>query len=493
MAYRILVNAIGTSAHGVLTDEQGGAVEVGAVVAPLDPAPGTLTCLGKLAEVSRTTLPGLLRGTETIVIRTDLAREVVMARSGAKVGTIATQGFRTRFLFQPVPCRESADGSLAPGEPLSVLTDDHLMTEVAERVDAKGTVVTPLDEESVVTAVRYLKKQQVESIAVLLLFSPLNPQHERRVGEIIADAFPGAQVAVSSAVLPSLGEFRRWGTTLLSAYVAPMVSSYVAGLSRTLSENGFGGELLFAGPDGNAATAEAVVENPALLLHPNASVAAEGGARSVPPQGFRNLLTVDTGEARFRIGFHPGREAREGCDGSPGISFAVATEDSFWTDVEHGEAHCPVVVGELRHLEDGEGAGEYRGAPGVCVEVTLQAAVELVAHGGDDELLLCGPEGVCRPLSDKSRHAALPGDRCIAQCGGSAGWGNPLDRGVTKVQQDAIAGYVSVQRARDVYGVVLHPSTLELQCDATLKLREARRAKGRKAPNTQAAHPSGGR
>ncbi|MDF1552277.1 MAG: hydantoinase/oxoprolinase N-terminal domain-containing protein [Deferrisomatales bacterium] len=486
------MDASGTSARGVLTDDQGRAVEAGAVIAPLDPAGGTLTCLGRIAAASRTTLPELLKGTETIVIRTGLARELVATRSGARIGTIATKGFRTRLVFQPVKCSHAADQSSVLGGSVSVLADGHLMTEVTERVDAQGTVVAPLDEESVVTAVRYLKKQQVEAIAVLLLFSPLHPQHELRVGEIIADEFPGAHVAVSSAVLPSLGEFKRWSTTLFSAYVAPKVSSYVAGLSRTLSENGFGGELLFAGPEGEAATAEAVVDNPALLLHPNASVAAEDTALSGVPQGFRDLLAVDTGAARYRVGFHPGQAARKGCDGSPGISFAVATADSFWTDVEHGETHCPVVVDELLLLEDGEGAGEYRGAPGVCVEVTLQAAVELTSYSGDDELLLCAPEGVCRPLRAKGRQQVLPGERCVARCKGSDGWGNPLDRAVTQVQQDAIAGYVSVKRAREVYGVALNPTTLELLCDATLKLREQRRAKARKRAHSQIARQASG-
>jgi len=492
MAYQISVDAIGTSARAVLTDQRGRAVECGAVIAPLDPAGGTLFCLGKLAQAAQTTLPDLLRGTDTIVIRTDLARQVLATRSGARVGTIATKGFRTRFVFQPVACSDGADQNPVLGIPLSVLADGQLMTEVTERVDARGTVVTALDEESVVTAVRYLKKQQVESIAVLLLFSPLHPQHEQRVGEIIADEFPGANLAVSSAVLPSLGEFKRWSTTLLSAYVAPKVSSYVAGLNATLAENGFGGRLWFAGPEGDAAPPEAVVENPALLLQLNEPVAVENAPFPAPPQGFRSLLTVDTGGTRFRVGFHPGREASEGCDGSPGTGFGVAVANAFWPDVEHSETHCPVVVEELRLLEDGEGAGEYRGAPGASVEVTLQAAVTLTAQGGGDELLLCGSAGVCRPLRAKSRLPALPGDRCVARCEGSAGWGNPLDRGVAKVQQDAIAGFVSVERARDVYGVVLNPSTLELQCDATSQLRQARRAKGRKRPNTQTARQARG-
>jgi hypothetical protein len=492
MAYRISLDAFGTSARGVLTDDQGGTVDAGTVMAPLDPAGGTLTCLGKLAEAAQSTLPELLRGTESLVIRTDLAREVVARRSGARVGTIATKGFRTRFVFQSMAGSGGAAQNPDEGVPLNVFADGQLMTEVTERVDARGTVVTSLDEESVVTAVRYLKRQQVESIAVLLLFSPLHPQHELRVAEIIADEFPGAHVALSSAVLPCLGEFGRWSTTLLSAYVAPKVSSYVAGVSATLAEKGFGGDLRFAGPDGDAETADAVVDNPALLLQGAEPVAGEGAALPAPPQGFRSLLTVDTGEVRFRVGFHPGREASDGRDGSPGIGFAVAAADGFWGDVEHSETHCPVVVDELRLLEDGEGAGEYRGAPGVCVEVTVQVPLKLTAHGGDDELLLCGPEGVCRPLRAKSRTSVLPGDRCVARCEGSAGWGNPLDRGAAKVQQDAIAGYVSVERARDVYGVVLNPSTLELQCDATSQLREARRAKGRQPLNAKTARRARG-
>jgi hypothetical protein len=268
---------------------------------------------------------------------------------------------------------------------------------------------------------------------------------------------------------------------LLSAYVAPAVANYVAGLSGLLRQKGFSGEIGFVREGGETATPEAVVERPSLLLRPDASevVPLRGGAWRLP-EGFRDLLSVDPSEgARIHVGFHPGSGARKGCDGSPGIGFAVASEASLWTDVEHCETHSPVVVNEVKLLEDGEGAGEYRGAPGVSVEVTLRAAAGLTACPGGGEVILCGPDGMCRPLSHESPQRVATGDRCIARCTGSEGWGKPLDRSVARVQQDVIEGYISVQRARDVYGVVLNPQTLELQCDATVKLREARRPRKR--------------
>ena len=306
MAYRISVDAGGTFTDGVLVDQNGEAITAKAHTTPRDPAVGTLNCLGKLAEMAGTSLAALLSRTGTIIHGTTLATNVVATRSGAKMGTIATKGFRTRMVFQQVPksdwVEQQVDMYDFRIDPPAPLTRTYLMTEVEERVNAEGKVLLPLNEDSVREAVRHLKKQQVESIAVLLMFSPLYPKHEQRVAEIIAEEYPGVYVALSSTVLPVIGEFDRWSTTMFSAYVAPAVSGYVANISRILEKQGFNGQLLFIQSNGGTATPDVIVENPATLLLSGPAAGPSLGLAVGLRHGLKNVLSVDMGGTSFDVG-----------------------------------------------------------------------------------------------------------------------------------------------------------------------------------------------
>lgn len=107
------------------------------------------------------------------------------------------------------------------------LVPRYLRTEVKERVDARGEVRVPLDEDSVRKAVSYLKMVGVEGIVVTLLFSFMHPEHERRVAEIVEEEYPGVQVTLSSRVLRILGEHERTSTSVIDAYIAPAIIKYM--------------------------------------------------------------------------------------------------------------------------------------------------------------------------------------------------------------------------------------------------------------------------
>ncbi|MDF1552259.1 MAG: hydantoinase/oxoprolinase family protein [Deferrisomatales bacterium] len=306
MTYRISVDAGGTFTDGVLVNEQGEAITAKAHTTPREPAIGTLNCLGKLAEAVGLGLSDLLAQTRTIIHGTTLATNVVATRSGAKMGTIATKGFRTRMVSQQVAKSDWVERQVDMYDfrvdPPAPLTRPYLMTEVEERVNADGKVLIPLNEDSVREAVRYLRGQEVESIAVLLMFSPLYPEHEQRVAEIIAEEYPGVHVALSSTVLPVIGEFDRWSTTMFSAYVAPAVSSYVARINGILEDKGFRGQLLFIQSNGGTATPEIIVENPATLLLSGPAAGPSLGLNLGLSHGLKNVLSVDMGGTSFDVG-----------------------------------------------------------------------------------------------------------------------------------------------------------------------------------------------
>jgi N-methylhydantoinase A len=306
MGYRISVDSGGTFTDGVLINERGAALIRKAHTTPQDPSIGTLECIAKLATAEGLTLAELLGRTESIVLGTTMATNVVATHSGPKMGTIATQGYRMRMAFPQVA---KADWKEGPAdmydfrcEPPEPLTPYYLMTEVRERVDFRGQVLTPLDEADVRRAVRQLKAEGVTSIAVTLLHSAVNPAHERRIGEIIAAEAPGTYVALSSTVLPVSGESERWSTTMFAAYVAPVVTAFVGRIVDQLADSGFQGQLMFIQSNGGIATPEIVKENPAVLLL-SGPAAGPSLARSLGlANEFRNVLSVDMGGTSFDIG-----------------------------------------------------------------------------------------------------------------------------------------------------------------------------------------------
>ncbi|MDF1552258.1 MAG: hydantoinase B/oxoprolinase family protein [Deferrisomatales bacterium] len=205
-----------------------------------------------------------------------------------------------------------------------------------------------------------------------------------------------------------------------------------------------------------------------------------------PRQYFAETFASDSGSG-----------AVKGHDGWLGIGFAAAAGNFLRPNIEQFEQHCPYVVNEVKVLADWEGAGEFRGAPGTSLEFTahtVAGAPAMLQTGNSDgarfsppgvvgggtaplsQITVHGADGSKRPLRTIDMQPVSPGDRCVTKCAGGGGWGNPLDRAVGKVQDDVIDGYVSVERAREVYGVVLNPETLEVQAEATQNLRAELRA-----------------
>jgi len=306
MRFRVAIDAGGTFTDGVCMNDKGEVITVKAHTTPQDPSIGTMGCLNKLAKEAGMSLRNLLSETSTIIHGTTLATNVVATRSGAKMGTIATKGFRLRMVMQQVPKSDWVEQPLDMYDfridPPKPLARNYLMTEIEERVNSKGEVLTPLNEESVREAVRYLKKNRVESIAVMLMFSPLNPKHEQRIAEIIEEEYPGVYVALSSKVLPVIGEFDRWSTTLFSAYVAPAVAGYVAKIKGVLEKEGFAGQLLFMQSNGGTATPDIIVENPATLLLSGPAAGPSLGLAMGMTHDLKNVLSIDMGGTSFDVG-----------------------------------------------------------------------------------------------------------------------------------------------------------------------------------------------
>src|SRR5262245_22384023 len=252
MAWRIGIDIGGTFTDVALVEDKSGSVGVAKVpTTPDDLASGVLIAL-KLAMERHQITPaevGLLSHATTVVTNT------VLEDSGARAALITTRGFR-----DVLELRRSARADLYDlfQDPPATLIPRRRRFEVTERVGADGAVVTPLAENEVDELISALKTMRVDAIAISLLFSFLYPEHERRLGSLLRAALPEVPIYLSSEVLPEIKEFERTSTTAVSAYVGPILSSYLQRLERVMRDHALPPLHLMGSNGGVLETAEAI-------------------------------------------------------------------------------------------------------------------------------------------------------------------------------------------------------------------------------------------
>jgi N-methylhydantoinase A len=152
-----------------------------------------------------------------------------------------------------------------------------LTYEVPGRILADGTEMTPFDEASVLGTIEELKNHQVEAVAVCLLWSIVNPAHEDRVGELLAEHLPGVPYTLSHVLNPSLREYRRASSAAIDASLKPLMSAYMHNLSGRLREAGFGGRVLIVTSQAGVMDADDIAETPIHLINSGPSMAPVSG------------------------------------------------------------------------------------------------------------------------------------------------------------------------------------------------------------------------
>jgi len=188
---------------------------------PDDRSIGVMSGLERLAEMESLALGDFLARCDAIVHGTTVADNTLIEMNGAVTGLITTEGFRDEMEFRRGYKEDIWDVRLAP--PTQITPRRRRLT-VPERILFDGSVHKALDEEAVRRCCARLKKQNVESVAISLIFSFVNPAHERRVAEIVAQEMPGVQISRSHEVLPRAPEYDRTSTTVVNAYVGPRVT-----------------------------------------------------------------------------------------------------------------------------------------------------------------------------------------------------------------------------------------------------------------------------
>jgi N-methylhydantoinase A len=229
---------------------------------------------------------------EHVVHATTVATNAIIEGKTAKTAFVTTEGFRDMLEIARQIRPSLYDLQFEKPPPL---VPRQLCFEVPERLDAKGEIVTPLDETALAEVVDRIAEANVEAVAVCLLHSYRNPDHEQRIGAAIAAKLPNVIISLSSDVVPEFREYLRASTTVINSAVAPIVSTYLASIREKLHAVNITSELLVMQSSGGVYPAQAASENPVFMVESGPAAGAVAAASLGTALGHPNVISFDMG------------------------------------------------------------------------------------------------------------------------------------------------------------------------------------------------------
>lgn len=270
-------------------------------------AEGFMASIHAAAEQAGLSTQELLSQTELLAHATTIATNSVIESKGARVGLITTAGHKDAILFMRGHGRAAG---ISPERLLHIagsgnpepIVPRYRIEEVWERVDYRGQVVVPLDEVRARETVQRLLDQDVESIAISLLWSFRNPEHEQRIKKIVQELNPDIYVTCSSDVVPKIGEYERTTATVINAFVAPKVIGYLDKVQSKLRQEGYRYPLLMMLSSGGVVSPEAVKKVPFLTIGSGPVGGVVGSSYVAEKLGMKNVIATDVGGTSFDVG-----------------------------------------------------------------------------------------------------------------------------------------------------------------------------------------------
>ncbi|SDF58678.1 hydantoinase/oxoprolinase family protein [Thalassobaculum litoreum] len=320
---RPMARIVGVDVGGTFTDlvyldaALPGGLALAKVPTSLDNQAGGVMAALEAAGVDTATLDQIVHGTTTTT-------NALLERKVARTGLITTKGFRD-VLELGRRTRPTSYGLTGHFEPL---IPRELRLEVAERMDADGEVLTPLDEAGVAAAADALKDAGCEAVVIHFLHSYANPDHERRAEEIVRARWPQAEVTAGSAILSEFREYERGTTAAVNATVQPVLRRYLKRLTDRLSDGGYARTLLVMQGNGGTISAERAADQAVNTVMSGPASGVMAAAYTARAAGFANVLTYDMGGTSSDVGLI--------IDGIPSIHSEL--------DLEYGmPIHVPMV------------------------------------------------------------------------------------------------------------------------------------------------------
>jgi N-methylhydantoinase A len=388
---RIAVDIGGTFTDGVATLFPEGRIWVGkTMTTPTDPGEAVSTVILDLMRQVAKSMGASAPQLAEVVHGTTLVTNTLIERKGAKTALVTTKGMRDALDIGREWRYDLYDLNLALPQPL-VSYDRRV--EIDERVGAGGEVVAPLEPAELDRMVRALSELEVESVAVSLLHSYINDEHERKVAEQLEKAMPGVSVSVSSDLAREIKEFERTSTVAASAYVKPLVAEYLKELEGRIDQIQSDIPLRVMVSSGGFTSAEAGAVSPILLLESGPAAGVLSALNTARINGVEEVLAFDMGGTTAK--------ACVAVEGEPPIahSFECARVHRF----KRGSG-LPILIPSIDLIEIGAGGGS-------------------IAHCNQLGLLNVGPES----------SGSVPGPACYDRGG----------RDATVTDADLMLGYLN--------------------------------------------------
>ncbi len=292
MMFTIGIDVGGTYTDLVAIDENGKTVFAKSPSTPSDQSVGVMAGLEQLARRLQMTRAEMLGLTDRVVHGTTVATNALLERKGAHVALLTTEGHRDVIEMREGLKGDRYDLRSPPPEPL---VPRERRFGVKERLKANGDISTPLDDRSLGDAVAAIRRSGATSAAVCFLHSYLNPVHEIAAVERLTRELPGISISRSSDVLPQIKEYERVSTTIVNAYVGPLVRHYLTSLEQRLAEAGFKGSLFVILSHGGMAPVEEASRLAAGTVLSGPAGGVSGARRCADLLGIPDLVPFDMG------------------------------------------------------------------------------------------------------------------------------------------------------------------------------------------------------
>jgi len=240
--------------------------------------------------------PGLVTD---VLHATTVGSNTVLEGKGARTALITTRGFRDILEIRDLRMPVLYDiGWTKP----RALVERRLRLEVTEKMRPDGSVAVPLDPASIEPCIAMLRREAVISVAICLLHSYANPAHEQAVADAVRVALPDVAISVSSEILPEIKEYPRTSTTVINAYVQPIVRAYITALDARLRALGIEAPLQLMQSNGGLASAEFAAHSPAHILESGPAAGVVGGAALARRLNEPRVVTFDMGGTTAKAG-----------------------------------------------------------------------------------------------------------------------------------------------------------------------------------------------
>ncbi|MDI5985677.1 hydantoinase/oxoprolinase family protein [Halomonas sp. M4R5S39] len=298
--YRLGIDAGGTFTDFIIADRHGG---VQLFKSPSTPEDGTRAIragLGQIADALGRPASEIVANADLCINGTTVALNALIEKKGARVGLLCTRGHEDSI---EIRLGHKEDGYRYDPEypPAFMLVPRYLRLPVAGRILADGSEREPLDEAAVRDAVETFRREGVEAVAISFLWSVANPAHEARAAAIVRELMPEAFVCTGSEVYPQVREYTRTSTTVVNAYLSPVMQRYVSRIDALFEDLGARQPVQYFQSNGGLALGKMMCERAVSAINSGPASAPQAGRYVARPFGIDNVITVDMGGTSFDI------------------------------------------------------------------------------------------------------------------------------------------------------------------------------------------------